>query len=172
MCSDDRAKTAVLWQRTRTYRSVSDGQVETKQQGMSCGMTAAQKPRAPANKAGFPAASASSLITFQLHRHRFTHSAWTTFSHRFSKTHTYIYKKKTPSNSSTLWNKANATRESFRVTARTLNCEWPRARLNQGDAAFACPSEGCTTCGFFFFFFFWMANLSCMLQFLDNNAYL
>lgn len=60
--------------RTCTYRSVSPGQVKTKQQGMSCGMTAAQKPCAPPNKAGLPAASASSLITFQLHQHRFTHS--------------------------------------------------------------------------------------------------
>lgn len=58
--------------RTCTYQSVSEGQVKTKQQGMSCGMTAAQKPCAPPNKAGLPAASASSLITFQLHQHRFT----------------------------------------------------------------------------------------------------
>lgn len=36
-------------------------------------MTAAQKPCAPPNKAGLQAASASSLITFQLHQHRFTH---------------------------------------------------------------------------------------------------
>lgn len=52
----------------QTYRSVSAGQVKTKQQGMSCGMTAAQKPCAPANKAGLPAASASSLITLQLNQ--------------------------------------------------------------------------------------------------------
>lgn len=51
--------------RRLTYRSASEGQVETKQQGMSCGMTAAQKPCEPPGKA-----SASSLITLQLPRHR------------------------------------------------------------------------------------------------------
>lgn len=53
-----------------TYRSVPQSQVKTKQQGM----TGAQKPCAPPNKAGLQAASASSLITFQLHQHPFTHS--------------------------------------------------------------------------------------------------
>lgn len=138
-------KLRVLWQRPCTYRSVSDGRVKTKQQGMSCGMTAAQKPCAPANKAGFPAASASSLITFQLHRHIVLHTQPGLLSVTgFQKTH----RKKT-NDSLTAWNKAHATRQSFRVTARTLNCEWPRAWLNQGDAAFACPSEECTTCVLF-----------------------
>lgn len=142
MQDNDRAKTAVLRQRTCTYRSVSQGQVKTKQQGMSCGMTAAQKPCAPPNKAGLPAASASSHITLQLHRHRFTHSTWTTLIH-WSK---QGRKKKTKQNRPPrpkAWarvRKAKETRESFRVTGGTLNCEWPRARLNQGDAAFTCSS--------------------------------
>lgn len=36
---------------------------------------------------------------------------------------------------------SRAPGESFRVTGGTVNCEWPRARLNQSDAAFTCRSE-------------------------------
>lgn len=57
-----------------TYRSMREGRLKTKQQGMICGRTAAQKSCAAPNKAGFPAASASSHITFQVHQHRFTHT--------------------------------------------------------------------------------------------------
>jgi hypothetical protein len=56
-----------------TYQSGSPGKLKTKQQGTSCGMTAAQKACAPPNKAGLPAGSAYSLITCQL-LHYFTDS--------------------------------------------------------------------------------------------------
>ncbi|KAK9517278.1 hypothetical protein VZT92_025161 [Zoarces viviparus] len=93
---------------------------------MSCGMTAAQKPREPKNKAGSPAASASSLITFRLHQHRFTHANRDFNSllkiHRCDRERSMCPR----------------TGSSFRFTGGTWDCEWPRAPLNHSDAAFTC----------------------------------
>lgn len=107
--------------------------MKTKQQGT----TAEQKPRAPPNKSGLPAVSASSLITLQLNPHRFRHSRWTLDGKD---------KRLAQKLNVGLEREESRAGQSFRVSrdGETLHCEWPRARLNQDGAAFTCSVDAQT----------------------------